>query len=157
MSEAAIEKKLQPKQRVQKEMIIEGKETIQPGFRLVSSGNLFLALNRSHHFLLKKGQILIRQLEPNDSNFISILSIFQQCKAIISDSLSSSCLIKFWLFLTKNDDFYLKPKRNSRIVQAWDQAELSPWSQGRLKTNRRSTKVYKSIFQTWKLILVNQE
>ena len=30
-------------------------------------------------------------------------------------------------FLTKNDEFYLKPKINSRMAQAWDQGELSPW------------------------------
>ena len=35
-------------------------------------------------------------------------------------------------FFKKNDDFYLKPKRNFRIAQAWDQAELSPWSQATL-------------------------
>ena len=55
------------------------------------------------------------------------LSIFEQCKIIKIESLCSSCLIKFWLFLTKNDDFYIKPKRNSRMAQAWDQGELSPW------------------------------
>ena len=35
----------------------EGKGTIQPGLRLVPSGNFFLALNRSHQFLLKKVRI----------------------------------------------------------------------------------------------------
>ena len=55
------------------------------------------------------------------------LSIFEQCKIIKIESLCSSCLIKFWLFLMKNDDFYIKPKRNSRMAQAWDQGELSPW------------------------------
>ena len=34
-----------------------GKGTIQPGLRLLPSGNFFLALNRSHHFLLKKVRI----------------------------------------------------------------------------------------------------
>ena len=34
-----------------------GKGIIQPGLRLVLSGNFFLALNRSHHFLLKKVRI----------------------------------------------------------------------------------------------------
>ena len=34
--------------------------TIHPGLRLLPSGNSFLALNRSHHFLLKKSQNLIR-------------------------------------------------------------------------------------------------
>ena len=33
------------------------KGTIQPGLRLVPSGNFFLALNRSHHFLFKKVRI----------------------------------------------------------------------------------------------------
>ena len=32
-------------------------QTIHPGLRLVPSGNFFLALNRSHHFLLKKVRI----------------------------------------------------------------------------------------------------
>ena len=31
-----------------------GKGTSQPGLRLLHSGNFFLALNRSHHFLIKK-------------------------------------------------------------------------------------------------------
>ena len=30
---------------------VQTKGTIQPGLRLVLSGNFFLALNRSHHFL----------------------------------------------------------------------------------------------------------
>ena len=34
-----------------------GKGTTQPSLRLVPSGNFFLALNRSHHFLLKKVRI----------------------------------------------------------------------------------------------------
>ena len=34
-----------------------GKGTIQPGIRLVLSGNFFLALNRNHHFLFKKVRI----------------------------------------------------------------------------------------------------
>ena len=59
------------------------------------SGNFFLALNRSQHFLLKKGQNLLWQVEPNDSNLITILSIFQQCKIIKIELLSSSCFIKF--------------------------------------------------------------
>ena len=33
-----------------------GKGTIQPGVRLVPSGNLFWALNRSHHFFVKKSE-----------------------------------------------------------------------------------------------------
>ena len=33
------------------------KGTIQPGLRLVPSGNFFLALSRSHHFLFKKVRI----------------------------------------------------------------------------------------------------
>ena len=36
---------------------ITGKGTIQPGLRFVPSGNFFLALNRSHHLLLKKVRI----------------------------------------------------------------------------------------------------
>ena len=40
---------------------IPGKGTIQPGLRLVPSRNFFLALTRSHHFLLKN-QNLIRQV-----------------------------------------------------------------------------------------------
>ena len=35
----------------------QGKGTIQPGLRLVLSGNFFLALNRSHQFLFKKARI----------------------------------------------------------------------------------------------------
>ena len=35
---------------------IQFKGTIQPGLRLLPSGNFFLALNRSHHFFLKKSQ-----------------------------------------------------------------------------------------------------
>ena len=49
-------------------------------------------------------------------NFTIHSQYFQQCKIIKIESLSSSCLINFWLFLTKNDDFYLKPKRNSRMA-----------------------------------------
>ena len=59
------------------------KGTIQPGLRLVPSGNFFLALNRSHHFSVKKSRNLIRQLEHNDSNLITllyILSIFSNVK-----------------------------------------------------------------------------
>ena len=47
-------------------------------------------------------------------------------KVIKFESLCSTCHIKFWFFLTKNDDYYQKPKRNSRMAQAWDQAKLSP-------------------------------
>ena len=32
------------------------KGTVHPGLRLVSSGNFFLALNRSHHFFKKKAE-----------------------------------------------------------------------------------------------------
>ena len=110
--------------------ILSIKWTIHPGLRLVPSGNLFLALNRSHHFLLKKSEFNKASWAQwfKLDNFISILSIFQQCKIIKIESLSSSCLIKFWLFLTKNDDFYVKPKKNSRMAQSWGQAELSPCS-----------------------------
>ena len=41
-----------------------------------------------------------------------------------------SCLIKFWLFLTKNDDFYLKPKTNYRMAEGWDQGDLSRCCEG---------------------------
>ena len=60
-----------------------GKGTIHPGLRLLPSGNFFLALNRSHHFLLKKSQNLIWHVEHNDSNWITllyILSIFSNVK-----------------------------------------------------------------------------
>ena len=40
-----------------RETVLRGKGTIQPGLRLLPSGNFFLALNRSHHFLLKKVRI----------------------------------------------------------------------------------------------------
>ena len=131
---------------LEKIFVHEGKGTIQPGLRLVPSRNFFLALNRSHHFWLKSkyisyiGRIFCKKKSQFNvanwakwfklGNFISILSIFQQCEIIKIESLSSSCLIKFWLFSTKNDDFYLKPKRNSQMAQTWDQGELSPWSQG---------------------------
>ena len=39
------------------------------------------------------------------------LSIFQQFKVVLFESLRSSCRIKFWLFSTKNDDFYFKSKK----------------------------------------------
>ena len=39
------------------------------------------------------------------------LSIFQQCKIILFESLLSSCFIKFWIFSTKNDYFYFKSKK----------------------------------------------
>ena len=74
------------------------KGTIHPSLRLLPSGNFFLALNRSHHFLLKKSQNLIRQVEDNDSNLITllyILSIFQQSKVVKFESLCSSCPIQF--------------------------------------------------------------
>ena len=87
--------------------------TIYPSLWLVASGNFFLALNRSHHFLLKK----VAQWFKLD-NFTIYLSIFQQSNVIKFESLCSSCPIEFWLFLTKNDDFYLTPKRNSRMAQA---------------------------------------
>ena len=48
-------------------------------------------------------------------------------KVIKFESLCSTCHFKFWLFLAKNDDFYIKPKRNSRMAGAWDQGGLSPW------------------------------
>ena len=42
------------------------------------------------------------------TNIVS--SIVQQCKVIVFESLRSSWFIKFWLFSTKNDDFYFKSK-----------------------------------------------
>ena len=38
------------------------------------------------------------------------LGIFQQSKAILFESLRLSYIIKFWLFSTKNDDFYFQSK-----------------------------------------------
>ena len=43
--------------RIETIIIVGAKGTIQPGLRLVPLGNFFLALNRSHHFLLKKVRI----------------------------------------------------------------------------------------------------
>ena len=76
--------------------------TIYPSLRLVPSGNFFCGF-KCHHFLLKKGQNLTRQLEHIDSNLIALLyiynlSIFQQGKVIKLESLCSSCLMKFWPF-----------------------------------------------------------
>ena len=99
------------------------KGTIQPGRRLVPSGNFFLALNRSHHFLLKKSQNLIRQLEHNDSILIILLycKILRTYTKIIKfEPLCLSCLIKFWLFFTEYDYFYLKPKSvKKKPSQKW--------------------------------------
>jgi hypothetical protein len=39
------------------------------------------------------------------------------------DHSAQLALLNSDFFLTKNEDFYLKPKRNSRIAQAWDQGE----------------------------------
>ena len=62
----------------------ENKGTIHPGLRLLPSGNFFLALNRSHHFLLiKVSMYLILQVEHNASNLITllyILSIFSNVR-----------------------------------------------------------------------------
>ena len=103
--------------------------TIHPGLRLLPSGNFFLALNRSHHFLLKKSEFNTASWGQwfKLNNFGIHSQYFQQCKIIKIESLCWSCNIEFWLFLTKNDGFYLKPKRNYRMAQAWDQGELSPW------------------------------
>ena len=63
---------------------VDSKGTIHPGLRLLPSGNFFLALNRSHHFLLiKVSMYLILQVEHNASNLITllyILSIFSIVK-----------------------------------------------------------------------------
>ena len=92
------------------------KGTIQSGLRLVPSGNFFLALKRSHHFLLE-----IWQVKHNDSNLITllnILSIFQQCKIIKIESFCSSCLLNSDFFKQKIDVFYLKQKINFLMAQA---------------------------------------
>ena len=101
-----------------------GNGTSHPSLSLLPSGNFFLALNRNHHFL-KKNQNLVWQLQYND-NFTLLKILRTYSKVIKFESLCWSCRIKFWLFWTKNDDFYLKPKRNSRMAKAWDQAKLSP-------------------------------
>ena len=62
----------------------------------------------------------------NFDNFTLLKNTEIRYKVIKFESLGSTCLINFWLFLTKNDDLYLKPKRNSQKAQAWDQAKLSP-------------------------------
>ena len=64
------------------------------GFQTILSETLFYS------------QLIIRWTFPMNS-----LSIFQQCKVILFESLRSSCHIKFWLFSTKNDDFYFKSKK----------------------------------------------
>jgi len=86
----------------------------------VPSGNFFLALNRSHHFLLKS-QNLVRQVEHNDSNLITyyIFSVFfSNVKLSKLNHCAEEALLNSDFFLTKNDDFYLKPKRNSRMAKA---------------------------------------
>ena len=70
------------------------KGTIQPGLRLVLSGNFFLAFNRSHYFLFKKSQNLIMQLELNDS----ILIILHCWKILRID-------IKWWLLFKAKKKF----------------------------------------------------
>ena len=52
-----------------------------------------------------------------------IPSIFQQCNIIKIEYCAQVTLLYSDFFLTKNDDFYLKAKRNSRMTQAWDQGE----------------------------------
>ena len=98
------------------------KGTIHSGLRLLPFWNFFLALYRSHHFLLKKSEFKVESWAQGFKldNFTIHSQYFQQCKIIKIESLSSSCLVNFWLFLTKNDDFYLKLKRNSRMAEAWD-------------------------------------
>ena len=91
-----------------------GKRTIQPGLKLVPSGNFFLALNRSHHFFVKKSQNLIGRLELNDSILI-ILHCWKimriDSKVTKFESLFLSFLIKFLLFRKKNNDLYLKSQK----------------------------------------------
>ena len=48
----------------------QSKGTIHPSLSLLPSANFFLDLNKSHHFLLKKSQNLIRQPQYNDSILI---------------------------------------------------------------------------------------
>ena len=87
------------------------KGTIQPGLRLVPSGNFFLALNRSHHFLLKKSQNLIRQLEHNDSTLI-ILHCWKYWEYIVKLSSLNHCAeVKFWLFFNKKWRLLFKAKK----------------------------------------------
>ena len=73
-----------------------------------------------------------KKSEFNKDNLTLLKNTENIYKVIKFESLGSTCLIEFWLFLTKHDDFYLKPKRNSQMAQVWDQAELSPWFQGRV-------------------------
>ena len=102
------------------------KGTIQPCFRLVLSGNVFLALDRSHHVLKSVFNKTTWAQWFTFDNFTLLKNNENRCKVIKFESLGLTCHIKFWLFLTKNDDFYLKTKRNSRMAGAWDQADLSP-------------------------------
>ena len=109
-------------------MLVYAKGTSHPGLRPMLSGNFVLALNRSHHFLfIKQFDIATSAQWFKLDNFTIYSQYFQQCKIIKIESFCLSCLIKFWLFLTKNDDFYLKPKTNSRMVEGWDQGDLSRW------------------------------
>ena len=96
--------------------------TIQPGLRLVPSGNFFLALNRSHLFLLKKSLNIIRQVEPTDSNLITLYLFsvfFSNVKLSKLNHWAQVVLSNSDFFFTKNAEFYLKPKRNSRMAQVW--------------------------------------
>ena len=50
------------------------------------------------------------------------LSIFQQSKVIVFESLRSSWIIRFWLFSIKNDDFYFKSKKkfpDGTVLKTW--------------------------------------
>ena len=60
---------------------------------LCHSGISFVVLYRSHNFVVKKSQNMIRQLEHNDSNLITLL--YSLSKLFKFESLCSSCHIKF--------------------------------------------------------------
>ena len=55
--ESYLEKLLKMNEQLFYYLSVRRKGTIQPGLRLQPSGNFFLALNKSHNFLLKKVRI----------------------------------------------------------------------------------------------------
>ena len=59
------------------------KGTIYPGLRLAPSSNFFLALNRSHHFLLKKGKIFWGNLSWKYWDNIVKLSSLNYCAQVV--------------------------------------------------------------------------
>ena len=109
-------------------------ETIHPGLRLVPSGNFFLVLNWSKNILLKKSEFN-KQLEHNDSNLITLLYILLFFSNVKWSKLNNFAEVALSNsdFFNKKDDFYLKPKRNFRMAQAWDQAELFPCCQAEIR------------------------